>query len=375
VTVGVFKSMLAEDYKQLGVQWLNDLAERRVESGARLERGCRREQYLSGKKYRVRLRGNHISYGGEERFRDSDCTVRLAMAVAAYEKAYELEHPTEPRRNGKLHGAHAWACRMVAETILRESPLRERFLVGHRGRQPKAKRGTSTPGVPKAEKRSILQNEVHDPRFEQLEPLIEPKYKRANSLKLPPEVLRLAATIRSEVGGFRAKFKRECDQQFSACVAVFRADYCQNDDWYAEQVQNCKLEIARVQEHLAAAESGRHPRVPWDMPVIEWDRLKAANICPTAGDLALRFLNLARLYHEQGEYSDAGTFYRRALELYRSASLPARAEQVVLPWIIDQIDNCKSCRRPDPSPAIDCRHETERSTRPNSPGRSNDPST
>lgn len=369
--------MSADLYRLFAEYMLSDLAERRDQSGARLERGRRREEYVSGEKHRVPLRGEHVSYGGEERFRDSDGSVRLVLAVTAYEKAYELEHPSAPLRSGKQHGAHAWACRMVAQMILGGSPLRRRFLKGRRGPKPKVKRAISTrrPGVAKAERRYILQNEVHDPRFEQIDALIAPKYARANRTIVPPEVRRLAAIIRSQVGDFRDEYKRECDQQFDASLVAFRAAFYRDAEWYAEQEQNYKLEIARLQEHLAAAESGRRPRVPWNMPAIEWNRLKAANICPTAADVALRFVNLALLYHERGEYTDAETCYCRATELYRSASVAAQLQQIVLPWINTQIDNCRRFRRPDPAPVIDCRHQPEDGTSkgPNPPNRSDGP--
>lgn len=180
--------------------------------------------------------------------------------------------------------------------------------------------------------------------------------KRRRRVISPIDPNPCVATIRVQASRYISEHM-DFEHRFNTEFGAFRSRFYRDAEWYAEQEHECKLEIARLQEYLAAAQSGQVPRAPWAMPVAEWEHLKAANMCPTAADVAMRVVNLALLYHEQGKYSDAETCYYRAVELYRSVSVARQLQQVVLPWIGAQIANCgKSCG-PDPSPSIDRREK------------------
>jgi len=163
-------------------------------------------------------------------------------------------------------------------------------------------------------------------------------------------------TLLAEVSRFKRQHK-EFGRLYDAWFGAFRDDFCRDADWYVEQERRCTLEVECIEEYLHAAESGRPPNPPWDIPVDVWERIKTANMCPTVTELAMRVVNLASLYHIQSKYSDAETCYCRAMELYRSASIAPQLHQVVLPWIDAQIVNCRKGQQPDPSPSIDLRRE------------------
>ena len=188
-----------EVYEQFAEYMLSDLAERRTLRGAKLVRGRRRRERISGEQRGVCLRGDHIEYAPGVRFRDSDCSFRLALAVRAYEEASRL-------RCGKPSNSEA--CVKVAQMII-ASPckrLRERFQNGSRGRKPAAiGNGKVEPRSQKPTKQSILESEQHDPRLDELNDLIARAPKRAAKRRpvLPPEVSRLAKIVRSQVAQFR----------------------------------------------------------------------------------------------------------------------------------------------------------------------------
>lgn len=95
-------------------------------------------------------------------------------------------------------------------------------------------------------------------------------------------------------------------------------------DWYAE----AELEYRRG---LAASENELGPYHQWT---------------------GMATVNLARLYHEQGKYSEAAAYYKRAVTTYESPSLAEQLRQVMLPWIGRQIANCRARKDADDPPEI-----------------------
>ena len=157
-------------------QWmLREVAERRDRQGERLERGQRRFATSRSRKLRFEIRGEHISYGGSERFRDNDLSFRLALALRALEQVGETN----------------WnACLTVAEYPVVAARL------GRSKRRPKVVRLASS--------RS--------------------------------EVVQRAETVRALVNKYRKRFPEEQrEQEFRAYLGMFRYDYARDEEWYEQE--------------------------------------------------------------------------------------------------------------------------------------------
>src|SRR5690348_15449635 len=117
--------MSPDVYEQFAVYILSSLAERRNRNGQKLRRGQHRREYVSGEPRPIPLSGEGICYQPDARFRDSDASFRITMAVRAMEKAHQIAYCSRP-------GANWWACVRVAELIMKSrcQAFRDRFLKG-----------------------------------------------------------------------------------------------------------------------------------------------------------------------------------------------------------------------------------------------------
>lgn len=79
-------------YQDFGYYVLDDLAERKADSGEKLQRGRRRIQNSNGKSSPVYLVGKHICYQGRVRFRGSDFSLRISLAVRALERSGQFNN-------------------------------------------------------------------------------------------------------------------------------------------------------------------------------------------------------------------------------------------------------------------------------------------
>jgi hypothetical protein len=308
-----------EAYTQFAESVLSDLAERRDETGAMLVRGHRREKSVSGVRIRVRLRGDHICYLGWEPFRDSDCSSRLVLAVMAYEEAYKIEHPAARRlKNGSVHGANCWACSKVAAAILSPSGerFRRRFLIARRGPKPLPKR--VKPARPIDKSGSILRNEKHSSRLDELDALIaaEPKRKPKDTRELPLDVKHLSRIVRSQVHQFRRTHERECVQQFNSKLNAFRSEWFRDAEWYSETEPTYRSRLAGI-----------------DRQGCSFDEAHA-----TAA------IELARHLHDQGKFDEAAVYYAKAVERWTcSTPLPEERRRKALSMLNEDLAKCQAC--------------------------------
>jgi hypothetical protein len=81
------RGLSAQVYQDFCYWILDDLAERKTDSGENLERGRRRVQTINGRSRPVYLLGKHICYQGKLPFRGSDFSLRVSIAVRALEKS------------------------------------------------------------------------------------------------------------------------------------------------------------------------------------------------------------------------------------------------------------------------------------------------
>jgi tetratricopeptide (TPR) repeat protein len=343
-----------EIHKRFMEHVLGDLAERRNERGEKLLRGQRREEVVSGERRRVYLRGDHVCYlGPSEHFRGSDSTIRLDWAIRAGKLYYQATHvgTTGGEWNGAL---------LTAELLLRSESrvcerFRARFLQGRRGPKPKSE---LKPKRRKSRSVAPIPTKVtgwRSPRLAELDAAIAEEERRRAGPKHPPEIERLARTILNQVDTFRRRqTKLDLDQIFEARFAAFRFDFCRDAEWYAEQEAVYKARIDTAEEFLDPAEGRSDQQPPQQVPARVWEQMVANKMCTQKTDVATAMVNLARLYHEQGKYSEAEPYYRRAIAIYNAASsVPEPWQKVILPWIDAQMANCRDGRGPDQSPRLE----------------------
>ncbi len=313
---------------------LADLAERRSQHGGGLLRGQRREETLSGQKRRVPVRGKHICYTGQERFRESDCSLRLTLAVMAAEKYHRA-------KTGRDWGANWTACLSVAEHILRPSPvqldncfdfvhgkkapaaspceaLRCRFMKGRRGPRPRIKlQPVSVRSQPLASTRPKV-TECRDARFAELDALIAQDEARARGQKHKPEVLRLANTIRAQVRQYRRN-QLNLDQEFNQWFARFRYECYRDSEWWAEVEP-------KYRRQLAISEKTLDPSNHWT---------------------AMATLSLAQLLHTRGKFDEAAAVYGTALERWKVATPVSEDRRAAaLSLISQELAHCHAKRPP-----------------------------
>ena len=296
---------------------LSDVAERRDQSGQGLERGQRREEEVGDEKQRVFLRGDHIWYQGHERYRGSDASFRLTMAVTWFEREFR----------GQLHkkrGANAYACKKTANLLLGSgcSRLAARFLQGRRGRKPKTKSETEPKGETPSTKRQGVQPARSptqlNPRNAELDRLIE---MERNVRPESPEAERLTKIIRAQVGAFRRN-NPDWEQLFEGWYGAYRWRWHRDAKWYEEQEVHYRRCLESSKQTMDA-----------DDPFI-----------------AMTLVNLARVCHEQKKYTEAEPNYQEAARIYRSAKLKEDFRELVLDWMSEEIENCRRRKLPNPSP-------------------------
>ncbi len=317
--------MKNEYYERFAIHILSDLAERRDEDGAVMQRGERRTRVADGEQRRVPLRGESVCYVGVEPGRGSDSSLRLTMAVTAFEKAYQETHRRS--RGGNWDG-----CVRTAELILEGDRkgwqpykrLRLRFLVGKRGaKRPSGKvsRKQRKKQIPRP--RTVVRpTEEGRERFRELDALIAAggQSSTRQQTSVAPGVFRLAKIVRSQVERFRRKhsdWRRSFDLRFSA----FRYDHCRDDQWYREQ------------------------------ELIYRSRLHSAEAGSFMNTIAIEAANLAVLCHEQGKYPEAQAIYLKARDAWAVATTAGDVRRgIALKWIDVQIANCIEHNLPEPRP-------------------------
>src|SRR5580704_1344404 len=162
-----------EVYKRFISHVLSDLAERRTQTGARLARGRRRQEKVSGVTRPVFVRGEHICYQGKVRFRDSDASLRLMLAVTAAEMLEEIE-------SGPGRGLNSAACVRVADHLLNIAcdRLKAKFLVGKRGRKPAKRASPKEITASQSPSRTDMPLCRTNDRLSQLDAMIEAREQR-----------------------------------------------------------------------------------------------------------------------------------------------------------------------------------------------------
>lgn len=217
--------MDAEVYRRYIPYVLSDVAERRTLEGVRLGRGQRRTVKVLGKSTKVFIRGDHICYQGVPGLWDSDAPLRLTMAVIAAELLEEAEH-------GRNRGNHNRACILVAEQIM-ASPcerLRNRFLKRERDLRRNEPSQETISQLPRESVASKSAPGIN--RMEELDRIIADQVRRnASRRKADSLLLRLAATVRTQVARFRRK-NPGWRSEFDFHIANFRFTFYGDADWY-----------------------------------------------------------------------------------------------------------------------------------------------
>jgi hypothetical protein len=252
--------MNQEFYARLISHVLSDVAERRTDSGAYLTRGHRRSTLINGDRRRVFVHGDHICYQNEQ-FHDSDSEYRLVMAFSAAEIIERV-------RLGRSWGCKTKASVHVAQALLASGcqRLKRRFLRSGQRRHTPPIGGT---------------------------PVTPPE----------PAVLRLAETIRRQVGRYRTE-QSNWRHDFNVLVASFRGSYCRDSEWLHETEE-------RHLQWLSNFEKRQE---------FEWVE-------------AMQIVAMARLYHEQRKHDQAATVYRKAILTARKARMNEEFRQVLLAWL------------------------------------------
>ncbi len=345
--------MCEEGLEQFAENILGDLAERRDEHGKRPPRGKRRVERVVGETRRIPLRGDHVCYQGQDHYRGSDRPFRLTMAVTAREKKFQLQR-------GKARGAFWRACLLTADRVL-FSPLtcvrvRKSFGDPRPGSKSRPTRPASAgksicAQSPKQTQATPLRGN-YDPRFAELDRLIADTQRRGSRKRsLPPEVLRIARIIKSQVEKYRTTHEN-WEQKFNGWFGLFQAENCRDAEWYegAEKVYRQRIEEA--EETLHPSEGRTRPLPPRNIPLPIWERMVAHDLWSRKSDVAMAVVNLAHLFHEQGKFQEAEASYLRAMRLYESPLVAERVRTLTLPWIDTQIANCHSRTPPDARPVM-----------------------
>jgi hypothetical protein len=278
--------------KYLIAKELSDVAERRTQAGLRLGRGQRRLEQISGEARRVCIRGDHVCYGGVERFRDSDVTLRLTNSVTAAETLEEIE-------NGRCRGNHKRACIRIAEYIMNSAcpRLRERFLKGKRVQR----RFAESQAAVKKSQRLSKTTQCHN-RIDELDQIIAASERaelRQRDAKSP--LIRLAATVSSQVSRYRTQ-NPNWRNDFERRLDVYRAGFPGDHYWHVEMKQQIESMMRQLEQR----------QKPFD-----WFA-------------AMHIVSFGDMYHRQGKYRQARAIYGRAIRIARQATMADKLRRAVI---------------------------------------------
>jgi tetratricopeptide (TPR) repeat protein len=160
-------------------------------------------------------------------------------------------------------------------------------------------------------------------RMEELDRIIADQVRgNASRRNADSPLLRLAATVHSEVARFRRK-NPGWRSEFDFHIANFRFTFYRDADWYAEK----ELEYERWLKDFESHEG------PFDwytsMPIVF----------------------LAEIYHEQCKYAKALAAYRKAIQLARGAIMEQGFRLFVIQWLRVSVKSCIRGKRPIATPA------------------------